>query len=417
MPRPTLVLALLVGLSQLTRGADDWTRFRGPNGQGVTPTPAPVTWSATENVRWAVDVPADGWSSPVVADGRVFLTGATDGGKGCHVLAFDAATGKRLWDTHVFDQATLRKEGKNNYATPTPVVADGAVYAVFGEGGIAAVNAADGKVRWTFQEVKYYSQHGLGASPVVWRNLLVMPFDGSSPGPDKKVGWQTPWDGAFVLALDRATGKEVWRAKRGPSRIGHSTPAVLTIDGRDVLVSQGGDVVQGFDPATGERLWSVKNTGEGLVPSPVIGGGKLFTTPGWPTPALRAWTVATGGPPAQAWQVTKNVPMMPSAVYVKGLLFTVSEKGFAACLDPTTGAALWEERLPGSYSASLIAAGGKMYAVSEQGETTVFDAAPAFNVVSRNKLPGMFQATPAPADGYLYLRSDKRLYCIAQPAR
>lgn len=415
MARTLLVLAVLVAAP--VTAADHWTRFRGPNGQGVAAGPAPVKWSATENVRWAVDVPADGWSSPVVADGKVFVTGATDGGKGCHILAFDADTGKLLWNTHVFDQRTPRKEGKNSYATPTPAVADGTVFAVFGEGGIAAVSAADGKIKWTYTDIKHYSQHGLGASPIIWRNLLIMPYDGSSPGPDKKVGWQTPWDGAFVLALDRATGKEVWRGKRGLSRIGHSTPAILSAGGQEVLVSQGGDVVQGFDPATGERLWSVKNPDEGLVPSPVIADGKVFTTPGWPTPAIRAWTLTPSGPPSQAWQVTKNVPMLPSAVFVNGLLFTVSEKGFAACLDPATGSAKWDERLAGSFSASLIAAGGKVYALSEQGEATVFDAAPTFNAVSRNKLPGVFQATPAVSGGHLYLRSDKRLYCVADPGR
>jgi outer membrane protein assembly factor BamB len=151
--RPTLFLLLVAPAAV----ADDWTRFRGPNGQGVVPGPAPVKWSATENVRWAVDVPADGWSSPVVAGGKVFVTGTTAGGKSCHVLGFDADTGNLLWDTHVFDQGTPRKEGKNSYATPTPAVVDGTVFAVFGEGGIAAVDAADGTVKWTFTGIKHYS--------------------------------------------------------------------------------------------------------------------------------------------------------------------------------------------------------------------------------------------------------------------
>lgn len=407
--------ALLASLLLAPPVADDWPRFRGPNGQGVATSPAPTVWGVDKNVRWAADVPADGWSSPVLGGGCVYLTGTTDNGTKCHVLAFDADTGKLLWDRQVLTQTPTRKEGKNSYATPTPTIAGGAVVAVFGQGGVVAVDAADGTTRWTYTGVSHYSQHGLGASPIVWKNLVVMAYDGSSPGPDKKVGWQTPWDGAVLVALDIATGKEAWRAGRGKSRIGHATPVVLPVDGADVLLSQGGDVVQAFNPATGERLWSVANTGEGLVPSPVIVDGRIITTPGWPTPAVRAWTVsAAKSPPTLAWERTRNVPMLPSAVFVKGLLFAVSEKGIVTAIETKTGAVVWEERLSGSFSASPVTAGGKVYAVSEAGETTVFDAAPAWNAVSRNTLPGVFQATPAIGGGRLYLRSDKKLYCISE---
>lgn len=402
-----LLLALSTQYSVLE--TEEWTRFRGPNGQGVVSGPAPTEWGEGRNIKWAVDVPAVGWSSPVVADGRVVVTGTSPDGRRCRVLAFAADTGKLLWDREVFTQEPTRKENKNSYATPTPVLDGGRVFAVFGQGGVAALDAADGSVKWTYTDIKYYSQHGLGASPVVWKNLLIMAYDGSSPGPDKKVGWQTPWDGAVIVALDTATGKEVWRAKRGPSRIGHSTPIVATLGGREVLVSQGGDVVQGFDPATGERLWSRRNPGEGLVPSPVLVGDRLVTTPGWPTPAIRAWDGSGDRP---AWERTKNVPMMPSMVAVNGLLFGVTEKGMLTCLDPATGEPKWEERLNGSFSASLVAAGGKVYALSEAGECTVFDAADRFNPVARNRLPGVYQATPAVSGGRLYLRSDSKLYCV-----
>ena len=242
-----------------------------------------------------------------------------------------------------------------------------------------------------------------------------MAYDGSSPGPDKKVGWQTPWDGAILLALDLRTGKEAWRASRGKSRIGHSTPALLTVDGETILLSQGGDVVQAFNPSTGERLWSVANIGEGLVPSPVIVGKTIITTPGWPTPAIRAWSLSSAkAPPTMAWERTKNVPMLPSAISVNGLLIAVNEKGIATALDGKTGEVVWEERLNGSFSASLVSAGGTVYAVNEAGETFVFEAAKTWNLVSKNKLTGVFQATPAIADGRIYLRSDKRLFAIGK---
>lgn len=423
MPRRLAVtcaaVALLTGglRPPLARG-EDWPRFRGPNGQGIANEPnVPTKWGETENVAWKVPVPADGWSSPVVAGGRVYLTGTTDGGKACHVLAFDAATGRLLWDKEVFRQAPTRKEGKNSFATPTPVIDGETVYAVFGQGGIAAVSAA-GEVRWTHTTVSHYSRHGLGASPLVYKSLLVMPFDGSKPPPDEKVGWQVPWEESFILALDTKTGAEVWRAKRGKSRIAHATPVVFTLGGKDVLVSNAGDVLQGFDPATGDRLWSVPSEGEGLVPSVVIGGRTLYAMPGWPKPALRAWTWDGDDPttaPRLVWRQPKDVPMMPTPILVNGHLFYVTEKGVAACVDPATGKHVWQERLPGTgYSASPVAAGGKVYATSEQGDVTVFEARPEFSVVATNKLAGTFQATPAVSGGRIYLRSDKNLYCVGK---
>jgi outer membrane protein assembly factor BamB len=395
--------------------SEEWTRFRGPNGQGVIAAKAPTAWSDDKNVRWVADVPAEGWSSPILSGGKIYLTGTTETGTNCHVLAFDAESGKLLWNRVVLTQTPTRKEGKNSFATPTPVIAGGIVYAVFGQGGIVAVNSADGTTKWTFTGISHYSQHGLGASPIIWNNLVIMAYDGSSPGPDKKVGWQTPWDGAILLALDARTGKEVWRGSRGKSRIGHSTPALLTVNGETVLLSQGGDVVQAFNPSNGERLWSVANTGEGLVPSPVIAEGMIITTPGWPTPAIRAWSLTSAkAPPTMVWERTKNVPMLPSTVVVNGLLIALNEKGIVTALELKTGAVIWEERLNGSFSASLVAAGGNVYALNEAGETFVFEAAKTWNLVSRNKLNGVFQATPVLADGRIYLRSDKRLFAIGK---
>lgn len=408
------MFSILFVLTALAPAAnDEWPRFRGPNGQGVIAGEAPTVWGESQNIRWKVDIAGEGWSSPIVSGGRVYLTGTTDGGTRCHVLVFDADSGKPLWNREVLTQTPSRKENKNSFATPTPVVAEGIVFAVFGQGGIAAVDAVEGSIKWTYTDIAHYSQHGLGASPIVWKNRLIMAYDGSSSGPDKKVGWQTPWDGAVLIALDTKTGKKIWQASRGKSRIGHSTPVIRTINGTEVLLSQGGDVVQGFDPATGNRLWSVPNTGEGLVPSPVIADGMIVTTPGWPTPAIRAWTLSSATePPTLAWERTKNVPMLPSSVFVNGLLIALSEKGIVTALDPKTGTVVWEERLSGSFSASLVSAGGKVYALNETGETFVFDAAKTWNLVSRNKLPGVFQATPALMKGRIYLRSDKRLFAI-----
>lgn len=400
-------LALLVTSSAF---AADWPGFRGPTGQGVSDESAPLKWSDKEGIAWSVEVPGAGWSSPVVANGKVFVTTATDGGKTCRVLAFDAKTGKPLWDTPVHEQPAKRMEARNSPATPTPVADADRVYAAFNDGTIAAVNTSDGKVAWANKDYPYYSQHGLGNSPVRYADLLVMTYDGSSDGPDKKVGWQMPWENAAIVALDAATGKQRWKASRGKSRIAHATPLVVTHDKKDVLVSPAGDVVQGFDPKTGERLWSVPAEGEGLVPSPSAGDGLAFVTPGFGKPALRA--VKLDGGHEVAWQSTKYVSKMPSMVYHAGRLFVVTDKGLAAYLDAKTGKAVWEEKLPAAFSASPVLAGGHLYALADTGETFVLKAADTYELVARNKLGEPAQATPAVADGRLFIRTKTKLWCV-----
>ena len=172
-----------------------------------------------------------------------------------------------LWDTLVFTQTLKRKEGRNSYATPTPVTDGARVYASFGDGSFVAVDVLNGKVVWTNRDYPFYGQHGLGTSLVLYRDLVIMARDGSNEGDDKALGWQTPWDQSFVIALDARTGRQRWKASRGLSRIAHVTPIVARIGTRDVLISPAGDVVQAFDLGTGARLWSVREhrRGRGAV--------------------------------------------------------------------------------------------------------------------------------------------------------
>lgn len=423
-----IVVALTL-LPSATR-AEDWPRFRGPTGQGISTEPnPPMKWSATENVVWRTAIPGVGWSSPVVHGDRVFVTTATDEGGSCHVLCVDRAGGKLLWDVEVFKQPTVRKENKNSWATPTPVADGKAVYASFG-GGAAAVSF-DGKVLWTNQEYPYYSRHGLGASPIVVDDLLVLPNDGSNPvppqqagkpPPEEYIGWQKPWDKAFVVALDKDTGKTRWKRMRGlPTRISHVTPLLIEVDGERQLVSPAGDYVQALDPTTGEPLWWVRSEGETPVPSVIYGGGLLFTVSGWPNQTIRA---VRPGKPAErgdltathvVWEDRKVVPTMPSFVYAEKpepVLIAVKENGIAAARDPQTGKILWQERLEGTYSASPVLAAGKVYFLNEAGKMTIIEASPTFKVIAENTIDETTQASPAFSDGQLFLRSDKHLYCI-----
>lgn len=414
MSRPFLATFALVCLPVLARG-EEWPRFRGPAGQGVSEEKnLPKKWSRNENIVWKAEIPGDGWSSPIVWGDRVFVTTATEDGQSCRILALSKGEGKSLWDVEVCRQKKTHKIDKNSYATPTPVTDGEVVYAVFNDGTIAAVTV-EGKPVWENRDVRYYSQHGLGNSPILYRDTLIMPFDGSSAGEDKTIGWQKPWDRSFLLGLDKKTGKERWRAKRGLSRIAHSTPIVIHADGRDTLISTAGDVIQGFDPATGARNWSVRAEGEGVVPSPIFGSGLVFAASGFGNPRLRAVQLKPNGDQTTrkiVWELKRNVPMMPSAVFVKPYLFVVSEKGFAMCVEAATGKMKWQERLGGNYSASPVAADGYIYFLSEDGETAIVPANGKFEIIARNRLKEPCQASMAISHGQLFIRTQKHLFCI-----
>lgn len=397
--------------------AEEWPRFRGPTGQGVSREKnLPTKWSATDNIAWKTDIPGEGWSSPIVWGDRVFLTTATEGGQSCHVLALSRSEGKILWDATAFRQTKGHKQAKNSYATPTPVTDGERVYAAFNDGGIVALTV-DGRRAWVNQSVQHYSEHGLASSPIRYKDTLIMSFDGSSQGPDKKVGWQKPWDRSFVLALDAKTGEERWRARRGPSRIAHTTPIVTPVDGGDELISSAGDVIQGFDPRTGERRWSVPAEGEGVVPSPVQGEGLVFAVSGFGKPRLRAVQLEKGDDAKTrkiVWETKNNVPMMASVLHVKPYLFFVSDNGIAVCLKAATGELLWSERLGGSYSASPVFADGHVYFLSDSGQTTVLRADAKFQAIARNNLNEPCRASMAVSRGQLFIRTATHLVCIGK---
>lgn len=202
---------------------------------------------------------------------------------------------------------------------------------------------------------------------------------------------------------------------RGLSRVAHVTPRIVTIDGRAQLVSGAGDVVQGFDPATGRKLWEFASKGEGVVPSVVSGGGLIFTTSGFGDPAIRAIRVRAGTPEL-VWEIRRAVPMIPSFAYVSPYLFTISEGGIAMCIRAETGDVLWQQRIGGTHYASPIAADGKVYFLSETGETTIVEASPQFNVIARNPLNAPAQASFAASRGQLLIRTQEHLYSIGRVA-
>jgi outer membrane protein assembly factor BamB len=419
----TLVIMAVAVLAFGAAGrAENWPGFRGPTGQGVSSEKGlPVEWGRDSNVAWKADLPGEGWSSPIVWEKHVFLTSARDDGASCHVTAFDRDTGKVLWDVEVFKQNTPRKQERNSLSTPTPVTDGQRIYAFFGGGGAAAVDFG-GKVAWRNTDNHFYSQHGLGASPILYKDLLLMPWDHSiREGPDLKIGWQTAWDKSYVWALDKNTGRERYKAMRGKSRIGHMTPRIVEVDGKPQLVSAGGDVFGGFDPDTGERIWWVRSGGEGVTPSPIFGDGIAYTSSGFPTgepyAAIRAFRLGGKGEVTKQnllWEQKKGVPMIPSLLLADGLLYSVKENGILQCMEPSTGEIIYTQRLEGTYSASPVYADGRIYLLNDQGNTTVVRPGRGYKEMAHNELGEPSQASLAVSDGRLFIRTKTHLYCIGR---
>ena len=390
----------------------DWTRFRGPNGQGKTSEKdLPLNWSEDSNVAWRTAIPGQGWSSPIVCGDHVFLTSAMEEGASCRVIGIDRVSGDLLWNTEVHEQVPGPKRAQNSYATPTPVCDGERVYAAFYDGTLVAVDF-DGNVIWKNEDVNFHSLHGLGASPVLVDGLIVMPFDGSSRQ-EQRVGWKEPWDQAVVLAVDKQTGETKWRGERGLSRVGHVTPIV--IDNGQTLVSAGGDRVQAHDVETGQRIWSVYSQGEGVTPSPVLGDGMIFTSSGFEAPTIRAIRPGGRGDVTEShivWEQKRGVPALPSPLYVAPYLYTITRDNILHCIEAKTGDIVWQKRLDGNYSASPLLAEGRIYLTSEEGVTTVLEPGPRYKEITENTLPGKTMASIAVSRGNFFIRSGDSLYCI-----
>jgi outer membrane protein assembly factor BamB len=399
--------------------ADNWPGFRGPSGQGdTTAKDLPTSWSATSNVAWKTPIPGGGWSSPIVHGDRVFLTSAMDENRSCRVICLSRKGGEILWNKEVFRQVPSQKQRENSYATPTPVTDGTLVYAVFADGSIVALDFK-GNVAWTNREAEFYSHHGLGSSPILYRDLLIMTFDGSAKTGEPRLGWQLPWDKSYVIALDKRTGKQRWKTFRGTSRIAHLTPSVLREKGRkDLILSAAGDVVQAFDPDDGRIVWTFDSKGEGVVPSPVIGDGMVFTISGFMKHTIR--TVRTGGSgnitkSHVAWEDSKTVPRIPSMVYRKPYLYSITDRGgIATCRVAKTGEVVWRERVGGSFYPSPIICDDKIYFLSRDGETVLLRTGPKFEVLGRNSIGEPCQASPAVYGNQLFIRTERNLFCVGK---
>jgi len=406
-----MVIHLLLAL--VLASADQWPEFRGPSGQGhASDTGLPLDWSESRNVVWKTPVAGRGWSSPVVADGRIWLTTSTENTEGrrrgvsLRALAFESATGREIVNTEVFRvDRPEALNGKNSYASPTPIVDGDRIYVHFGAQGTAALTTA-GDVVWRTR-LDYQSQHGNGGSPIRYGDLLIVNCDGNGGEGD-----------AYVVALDVKTGKTRWKAtRRSPADQAYTTPLVIRVGERDELVSVGAYRAAAYDPANGKEIWRVSyEDGFSNVPRPVFGQGLVFIATGFQQPSLIAVRPDGTGDVTRshvAWTLRRGAPLTPSPIVVGDQLFVVNDTGIATCVDAKTGTIQWQQRLGGTYSASPIYADGRIYFPSEEGVTTVIEPGTAFKQLAVNSLDGAILASMAVADRSFFIRTHSHLYRIS----
>jgi outer membrane protein assembly factor BamB len=412
MKHTFLLSTLLLILAPAVR-AEDWREYRGPTGQGLYAGKGLATeWSTTKNVVWKQPIPGHGWSSPVVQDGRIYLTTAVPIGAGktpdqsLRALCLDAATGKPLWTTEVFLQDGKKApaiHAKNSHASPSPLIKGKHLFVHFGHQGTACLDL-DGNVVWGNTELRYAPVHGNGGSPIWADGRLVFCADGG----DKR----------FIVALDPDSGKVVWKTDRtspASRKFSFGTPLLITVDGKQQIVNPASDVVTAYDPKDGTELWRVKYDGYSVIPRPVAGHGLVFLSTGYDSPRMLAIrTDGTGDVTKShvAWSMTKAAPHTPSPLLVGDELYTVSDSGMASCVNARTGKVHWQKRVEGAYSASPFYGDGKIYLQSEQGLCTVLRAGTKYEVLAENALAEKTFASYAAADGALYVRTEGNLYRI-----
>jgi outer membrane protein assembly factor BamB len=416
--RPRPWCAVVLGLAMLSSAAAEtaataaWSRFRGPDGAGVAEgAKVPVSWSEAD-VAWKADLPGHGHSSPVSWGDRVFLTCADKSSAKRIILCLKAADGGVLWKRE-YDSQPHAMNKMNSYAAATPAVDAERVYVTWTTPAQVVLLALghDGKEAWRRDDLgAFQSQHGSGASPIVWEDLVILPND-----TEEKEGKES-----FILAVEAKTGKTAWKHVRKSVKASYGTPCLFRpTAGPPQLVYAGKD--HGFtalDPRTGKLIWELDKVFPlRVVSSPMVAGGLVVAScgeggKGHSVVAVRPGSLEKPGDAAVAWTLTKSVPYVPTPVAAKGLLFLWSDGGIVQCVRPATGEVVWSERVGGEYFASPVCVDGRVYNVSKAGEVVVLAASDTFEVLARNAAGEGSYATPAVVGSRLLVRTFTRLLAV-----
>lgn len=385
-------------------GAKYWPRWRGPSGQGlVTPAKYINWWNPTSNVKWRVQVPGQGNSSPIVWRDRIYLTTSYDRGARLSMLAFDRATGKTLWESPLPGAQAEYVHQKNGHASATPVTDGQLVYASFGGNGVAAFDLT-GKLAWHTKVASFDNYHGPAGSPILYKDRIFLYQDGNR--------------GSFVAAFDAKTGKRIWETPRNAT-VGWGTPVVINAGDRDELIVSGQGRVIGYDPQTGQELWTVRGNTFEVIPTPVVGHGLVYCSSGraGPTFAIRPGGKGDVTATHVVWSTPKGSPFVPSGIVHDGLLYLVNDmQSILTVYDAQTGTLQYQGRMGTAqregFSASPVVVNNELFFTNDDGETFVVRAGREFKLMHTNTLGERTLASPALVDGVWYWRTTGSLIAV-----
>lgn len=396
----------------------EWTRFRGPNGTGIGTGDAIPSEFTEADFRFKTELPGDsGCSSPVVWANRVFLMSADSKDATRYVVCVNADSGKIEWQKK-FTSTPHHLHTRSSYASCTPAVDESHVYVAWStpEQTLLKAFAHDGTEAWTKDLGSWQSQHGFGTSPVVYDGMVILhnSQQGEKLGPGEEPGE------SFMMAFDAKTGEEQWRTKLVSKNVCYSVPCIYEgPDGDELICSSTGDGIFSLNPKTGERNWAVN---DGLfsmrtVSSPIVAGGHVFGSTGSGRYSSNYIVAVKPGPDAKlGYKITNGsnfkAPYVPSMIADGDLVFTLYDRGFASCIDATSGDVVWTKRTGADFSGSPVRIGDRIFCISEDGVVWVFAAGKEFKVLGKSELGEDSRSTPAIANGRLYLRTSGHLISV-----
>ncbi len=439
-----IALTIIVGMALAITGlgsptektaAGNWPQWRGPDGSGVSnETNLPVEWSPTKNIKWKTPIDGRSHSSPIVWGNRIFLTTAVEGavvpgakavahtgddGKPFlhpdsvgadkkhtfKVICIDRDSGKIVWQSTAWEGTPYdNRHRKSSYAASTPATDGKLVYAFFGTEGLYAYDFK-GKLAWKADIGKLGTVGmGTGTSPILFENLVIVQADEENGA------------ASFIVAIDKKTGKEAWRTPR-KVQVSWSTPLLVRTSKRAELIASGFEAVVAYDPATGKELWRHKGVESNAIPSPVANNEMVFLVAGFPAKIAMAIKLGQNGDLTgnTLWTYAKGTAYVPSPILYGDYLYLTTDRGILTCIDAKTGEVKYEGGripIPATFTASPVAFEGKILMTSEDGDTFIVKAGPKHEILGTNSVGEPVYASPAIADGRIFIRGEKNLYCI-----
>lgn len=416
---PILLFSVFSCVLSFAQIQENWTHFRGSNLDGHSLSEkAPVQWSENEQVIWKTEIRGAAWSSPVVFGDQVWTSSATPNGEELFAVCTDFNSGKIIREIPLFKPDTVQHiHPTNSYATSTPCIENGYVYVHFGTYGTACINTRNFETVWTRTDLNCEHMQGAASSPIIYKNLLILHIEGT--------------DVQYLVALDKSTGKTVWKTERPAEfyekvepvyRKAYCTPIVVEVNGKDQLISNGSQLCIAYEPETGKEIWQVFYGDDSTVSMPLSYGGMVFVNSGWMFPEggtfycrLLAVDPTGRGDVTKThvpWETGTDVPQISTPVIVDSLIYMVHERGDLTCLNARDGKVIWKTKLKDQFNASALYASGNIYLFSVKGNCYVIKPGLNYQLIAENQLSGTLKATPAIIRDNLIIRTDQFLYRI-----